>query len=77
MVLNPENEDSKDSDIEKNEEKIPNARCIELTKELIKGMEQKHFVEDSHIMVVYKIQELFLAQKTDYKQMKIDDMFKK
>ena len=40
-------------------------------------MEQKHFVEDSHIMAVYKIQELFLAQKTDYKQMKIDDMFKK
>ena len=35
MVLNPENEDSKDSDIEKNEEKIPNARCIELTKKLL------------------------------------------
>lgn len=70
-------ESENESADETTEEKISNSRCIELTQELIKGMEQKSFVDEFHIMAVYKIQELFLKQKTNMKQMKISDMFKK
>lgn len=39
-----------------------NMRCVKLTKELIKHIEQ-HFVDESHIIAVYKNQKLFLTKK--------------
>lgn len=57
--------------------KNSNSRCIELTQELTKSKESKSLVDEFHIMVAYKIQELFLKQKTYFKQMEIGDMFKK
>lgn len=71
-------DDSDDENTDKSiEENFLNSRCTELTLELIKGMEQKCFVDEFHIMAVYKIQELFLKQKTNIKLMKISDAFKK
>lgn len=57
--------------------KNSNARCIELTQKLTKRKEPKSLVDEFHIMAVYKIQDLFSKQKTYFKQMEIDDMFKK
>lgn len=44
--------------------------CIELTKELIRDMEQKCFMNAFHIITVYKIHELFLKQKSNLMQIK-------
>lgn len=52
-------------------------RFIELTKELIRDIEQKYFMNEFHIMAVYKIQELFLKQKSNLlMQIKTDDIVK-
>lgn len=59
------------------EKKVSIDRCIELTKELIRGMKQKNFVSESQIMAVYKIQELFLREKPNrLKQTTLDGLFK-
>lgn len=44
---------------------------VELTKELIKYIEQKCFVNECHIMAVGKIQELFLKQKSNLLEVNI------
>ena len=56
---------SEDKDVEETEsaETISKDRCIELTKELIHGMEQKSFFKEHDIMSVYKIQETLLLEK--------------
>ncbi|XP_015925367.2 tigger transposable element-derived protein 2-like [Parasteatoda tepidariorum] len=81
MVLNPgaDNDEVEESDEEDENQGafISNERCIELTKELIKGMEQKLFVDESHIMSIYKIQQLFMQQKPSFRQQKMDEFFKK
>ena len=78
-VLNADqNEEADDDDDEETEgeteERISNSRCILLTQELIRGMEQKSFVSELDIKAVMNIQELFLKQKTNLKQIKIDKM---
>ncbi len=55
MVLNPEQDQETDDEEEENDVTvISNERCIQLTKELIEGMEQKPFIDKSHVMAVFK-----------------------
>lgn len=77
MVLNPEESESSESE-EEVQEKISIDRCLELTNELLRGMEQKSFFTEQDIMSVYKIQEKLLKEKPkNLKQLKLSDMFNK
>lgn len=72
-----EDEISDDEGTSDDEEKISNEHCIELTKQLIKGMEQKAFFKEQDILSVYKIQEILLKEQPKHlKQLKVTDMFK-
>ena len=72
-----QNEEADDDDEEiegDTKERISNSKCIQLTQKLIRGMEQKSFVSEFDIKTMINIQELFLKQKTNVKQIKIDKM---
>lgn len=78
MVLNPNGEESDSSQSEEEviEEKISIDRCLKLTEELLRGMEQKSFFTEQDIMSVYKIQEKLMKEKPKcMKQLKLSDMF--
>jgi hypothetical protein len=49
-----------------NEEKISIDKCISLTEELTRGLEQKSFITQQHNMWVYKIQEVLQKEKPCY-----------
>lgn len=46
-----------------------------IATELIWHMEQKDFVDESRIMAFYEIQKLFLKQKSNFKWMRVHEMF--
>lgn len=74
IVLNTQEKDNTEKE-ESIEEKISNTRYVELIKILIKWMKEicgwiSHYG-------CYKIQELFLKPKSNFKQMKTQEMFKK
>ena len=74
VVLNPHQSENNDEVDEEYliEEKISNERCVELRRQLTCGMEQKSLVNETHIVAVYEMQELFL--KKNKKQLKVDEM---
>ena len=76
MRIQAEVSSSEDEVETENTKNISIDRCLELTKELIRGMEQKSFFKEHDIMCIYKIQETLLLEKPKHlKQKKISDMF--
>ena len=76
MVLKPHQIENNDEEYPI-EEKISNEKCVEIKRQLIHGMEQKSSVNEIHIMAAYKIQELFLKQKSNFKLLNVDEMLNK
>jgi hypothetical protein len=60
MVLHPDKGVDIDDETEEgtNEEHTSIDKCIGLTEGLTKGLEQKSFISEQHIVWVYKIQEV-------------------
>lgn len=82
MVLHPEMaenaSDDEEEEIEENIDEIPIDKCIDLTKELIRGLETKSFINEAQIMQLYKLQEMLQREKPKkMKQLKISDIFMK
>jgi hypothetical protein len=80
MVMHPNEIEDADDEIDEgtNEEHISIDKCVSLTEKLVKGLEQKSFISEQHVMWVYKIQEVLQTNKLKcMKQLTLQDMFKK
>jgi hypothetical protein len=65
MVMRPNKGVDTDDETDEgtNEEGISTDKCISLTEELFKGLEQRSFIYEQNIFWVYKLQEI-LQKKT-------------
>ncbi len=61
ILLNPQQNQETNEKQDNDATLISTERQIQLTKEFIKGMKQKPFIDETpHVMAVYKIKELLL-----------------